>query len=60
MEHELEKVLDGDMREDLSDAALGQASVRGAAVDIVIAAVYERTTKYDRIDSIAHFTVKKD
>jgi len=43
-DHELEKVLDGDMRAELSDAALGQASVRGAAIDIVIAAVYERTT----------------
>ena len=43
-EHELEKVLDGDLRADLSEAAMGQASVRGAAVDIVITAVYERTT----------------
>ncbi len=44
LEHELEKVLDGDMRADLSEAALGQASVREAAIDIVITAVYERTT----------------
>jgi len=43
-EHELEKVLEGDMRAELSDAALGQASVRTAAIDIVITAVYERTT----------------
>jgi len=43
-EHELEKVLEGDVRAELADAALGQASVRTAAIDIVISAVYERTT----------------
>ena len=43
-EHELEKVKDGDIRAELADAALGQACVRDAAIDIVFTAVYERTT----------------
>lgn len=43
-EHELEKVKDGDTRTELADAALGQACVRDAAIDIVFTAVYERTT----------------
>ena len=42
--HELVKVKDGDVREELAEAALGQDSVRNGAIDIVIAAVYERTT----------------
>jgi len=42
--HELVKVKDGDVREELAEAALGQASVQDGAIDIVIAAVYERTT----------------
>ncbi len=42
--HEILRILDGDKRAELADAALGQASVREAAVDIVITAVYERTT----------------
>ena len=40
-EHELEKVKDGDTRTELADAALGQACVRDAAIDIVFTAVYE-------------------
>lgn len=42
--HELVKVKDGDVRGELAEAALGQDSVRNGAIDIVIAAVYERTT----------------
>ena len=43
--HELVKVKDGDVRIELAKAALGQTWVREGAIDIVIAAVYERTTK---------------
>ena len=42
--HELVKVKDGDVRAELAEAALDQESVRNGAIDIVIAAVYERTT----------------
>ena len=42
--HTLVKVADGDQRIPLSQAALGQSSVRQGAIDIVITAVYERTT----------------
>jgi len=46
--HELVKIRDDDVREELAKAALGQNWVMEAAIDIVIAAVYERTTKkYD-------------
>ena len=43
--HELSKVADGDLRGSLSTAALDQDCVKEAAIDIVLAAVYERTTK---------------
>ncbi|MGB9718437.1 MAG: hypothetical protein ACPL4E_08375 [Thermoproteota archaeon] len=43
--HEIIRVLDGDKRAQLTDAALGQAWVGKAAVDIVITAVYERTAR---------------
>ena len=43
-EHRLHPVMDGDRRIALADAALGQSSIRTAAVDIVIAGVYERTS----------------
>jgi len=42
--HTLVRVLDGDRRKDLSRAALNQTWVNDGAIDIVIAAVYERTT----------------
>ena len=41
--HELVKVKDGDVRAELAEAALDQDSVQNGAIDIVIAAVYERT-----------------
>ena len=43
-EHELLIITEGDIRDELSDVALGQASVGNGAVVIVFAAVYERTT----------------
>lgn len=47
-EHAIVLVADGDMRADLSRAALGQPSVKAAPVDLVIAGVYERATgKYN-------------
>lgn len=42
--HTLMKVMDGDQRQSLAQAALGQASVKQGAIDIVITAVYEKTT----------------
>ncbi len=42
--HELVRVVTGDKRMELCDAALGQTSVRNAAAVIVFAAVYERAT----------------
>jgi SagB-type dehydrogenase family enzyme len=43
-EHELALVSAGDKRAELSKAALGQPSIKDAAIDIVIAGIYERTT----------------
>jgi SagB-type dehydrogenase family enzyme len=43
-EHALIRAGDSDVRSDLASAALGQSCVARGAVDIVIAAVYERTT----------------
>lgn len=42
--HEIRLVVPGDLREVLAEACLGQSWVREAPVDIVITAVYERTT----------------
>ena len=42
--HELSKLRDGDVRLELGDAALQQVYVSKAAIHIVIAAVYDRTT----------------
>ncbi len=43
-EHQLERILEGDLRSALARAALDQSWVREAPVNIVVAAVYERTT----------------
>lgn len=43
--HELFKISDGDRRVDLSEAALGQGAIRRAPAALVIAAVFERTTR---------------
>jgi SagB-type dehydrogenase family enzyme len=44
-EHELLKVRDGDVRAELAKAALDQIAVQDGAIDILISAVYERTTQ---------------
>ena len=44
-EHSLEKRLDGDLSSDLCSAAVSQRWVRDASINIVLAAVYERTTQ---------------
>lgn len=43
--HRLIKTLEGDKREELCECALGQEWVKRGAIDIVITAVYERTTR---------------
>jgi len=42
--HQLEYILKGDLRSSLAEATLGQDWVREAPINIVITAVYERTT----------------
>lgn len=42
--HSLEKILNGDKREKLTEAALGQESILKAPITLVISAVFERTT----------------
>ncbi len=50
-DHELERVVEGDKRAELCDAALGQRWVEEGAIVIVFSAVYERTTgRYDTPD----------
>ncbi|MHC1571520.1 MAG: SagB/ThcOx family dehydrogenase [Methanosarcinales archaeon] len=44
-EHELVKIKDGNARDELTAAALGQTCVRESAIVIVLSAVYERTTQ---------------
>jgi SagB-type dehydrogenase family enzyme len=57
--HTLVLLKEADVREDLSEAALGQTAVKQASVNIVISAIYERTTqKYgDRGIRYAHMEV---
>ena len=43
--HELVQVKPDDVRGELAGAALGQAWIKEGAIDIIIAAVYERTTR---------------
>ncbi|WP_430515103.1 SagB/ThcOx family dehydrogenase [Pyrococcus woesei] len=45
-EHSLTLIKEGDFRKELQEAALGQEWVGNAAIDIVLVAFYERTTKY--------------
>lgn len=42
--HALEKIKDGDFRQVLAEAALGQEAITLAPLDLVITGVYERTT----------------
>ena len=42
--HTLQRIHDGDLRKNLSECALKQTQITGAAVDIVFAAVFKRTT----------------
>jgi SagB-type dehydrogenase family enzyme len=44
LKHELVRIVKGDKRNELCNAALGQSSIRTAAAVIVFSAVYERTT----------------
>lgn len=43
--HELAKLIDGDKRNALTKAAIGQSCVRNGAVNIILSAVYERVTR---------------
>jgi len=58
-EHELTRLIDGDKRSELADAALGQTFVKEGALAIIFTAVYERTTaKYgERGIRYAHIEV---
>ena len=42
--HQLARIIDGDKRAELADAALAQPWVREGAISVVFTAVYERTT----------------
>jgi len=43
--HQILKIKEGDKREEISYASLGQPWVKNASVNFIIAAVYERTTR---------------
>ena len=43
--HEIVMIVEGDIRSGLGSAALGQTSVKDAAIDLVFTAVYRRTTR---------------
>ena len=45
LKHGLRKISDGDVRESLSKASLGQSWVRGAPISIIICAEYGRVTR---------------
>lgn len=45
MKHTLQKLRDGDLRIQLANAAIGQDAVKYGAADIVITALFSRTTK---------------
>ena len=57
--HQLARIIDGDKRAELADAALAQSWVQEGAVSVVFTAVYERTTgKYgDRGIRYVHIEV---
>ncbi|HIE29281.1 TPA: SagB/ThcOx family dehydrogenase [Candidatus Poribacteria bacterium] len=44
-EHVITKQREGDARQKVSDAALGQEVIRDAPISLILAAVYERTTR---------------
>ncbi len=44
-EHEITRIKDGDLRDELARASLDQVWVQEAAINLVISAVYERTTR---------------
>lgn len=44
-EHIITKQMEGDVRQRLSDAVLGQEVIREAPISLILAAVYERTTQ---------------
>jgi len=43
-DHSIEMIKNKDVRKDLADAAVGQSFIYKAPIDIVLAAVYRRTT----------------
>lgn len=45
-EHSLEKIKEGDIRKELSQAALGQGMIEEAPIDIIIVADYSRTISH--------------
>ncbi len=57
--HAVVKIADGDKRVEISEAALGQASLKNGAVVMVLCAVYERTAKKygERAERYAHIEV---
>jgi SagB-type dehydrogenase family enzyme len=57
--HELVMVGEGDKRSDLCAAALGQSCIEEGSIDIVLTAVYERTTrKYgNRAERYVHMEI---
>lgn len=57
--HKIKKVVDGDKRQDICDACLGQSPVKDGAINILICGIYSRTTgKYgDRGKQYVHVEV---